>query len=44
MTRTEEIAAAIKEAMAADTAVLIDVVADPDAMPPVTVFTRLPNY
>ena len=44
VTRVEEIAPAIKEAMAADTAVLIDVVADPDAMPPVTVFTRLPNY
>ncbi len=40
----EHIAAAIREAMAADTAVLIDVLVDPNAMPPVTAFTRLPHY
>ena len=42
--RPEDIAAAIREAMAADTSVLLDVVTDPDAMPPVGVFSRLPNY
>ena len=42
--RPEDIAAAIREAMAADTPVLLDVVTDPDAMPPVGVFSRLPNY
>ena len=42
--RAEHIAGAIREAMAADTAVLIDVLADPNAMPPVTAFTRLPHY
>ena len=30
--------------MGADTSVLLDVVTDPDAMPPVGVFSRLPNY
>jgi acetolactate synthase-1/2/3 large subunit len=42
--RPPDIAAAIREAMAADTSVLLDVVTDPDAMPPVGVFSRLPNY
>jgi acetolactate synthase-1/2/3 large subunit len=42
--RPEDIAAAIRGAMAADTSVLLDVVTDPDAMPPVGVFSRLPNY
>jgi acetolactate synthase-1/2/3 large subunit len=42
--RPQDIAAAIREAMAADTSVLLDVVTDPDAMPPVGVFSRLPNY
>ena len=42
--RAEHIAAAIREAMAADTAVLIDVLVEPNAMPPVTAFTRLPHY
>ena len=42
--RADDIAAAIAEALATDGPVLIDVIADPDAMPPVTVFTKLPNY
>jgi acetolactate synthase-1/2/3 large subunit len=42
--RPQDIAPAIREAMAADTSVLLDVVTDPDAMPPVGVFSRLPNY
>ena len=42
--RAEDIAAAIKEAMAAEGSVLIDVLADPNAMPPVTAFASLPNY
>ena len=42
--RAADIAAVIGEALAADGTVVIDVLADPDAMPPVTAFTRLPNY
>ena len=42
--RAQDVAAAIAEALSTDGPVLIDVVADPSAMPPVTVFTRLPNY
>ncbi len=42
--RAQDIAAAIKEALAADTSVLIDVLADPNAMPPVSAFASLPNY
>ena len=42
--RAQDIAGAITKAMAADTSVLIDVLTDPDAMPPVTMFSRLPNY
>lgn len=42
--RAQDIAAAIKDALAADWPVLIDVLADPNAMPPVTAFTNLPNY
>jgi len=42
--RAADIAAAIAEALATDGPVLIDVIADPAAMPPVAVFTRLPNY
>lgn len=42
--RPEDIADVIADAIAADGPVLIDVIADPAAMPPVTVFTRLPNY
>jgi acetolactate synthase-1/2/3 large subunit len=44
LTRPEHIAAAIEQAMATEDCVLIDVLADPNAMPPVTAFTRLPNY
>ena len=39
-----DIASAIREAMAADETVLLDVITDPNAMPPVTAFTRLPQY
>ena len=42
--RAGDIAGVIAEALATDGPVLIDVIADPAAMPPVTVFTRLPNY
>ncbi len=42
--RAEDIAGAIKEAMAAEACVLIDVLADPDAMPPVAAFAKLPRY
>ena len=42
--RAQDIAAAIAEALATDGPVLIDVIADPSAMPPVTVFTRLSYY
>lgn len=40
----EEIAPAIRTAMAESGPVLIDVIADPNALPPVTAFTRLPHY
>ena len=39
-----EIANAIEVALAANTTVVLDVMVDPDAMPPVGVFTRLPKY
>ena len=42
--RPQDIARAIKQALAADASVLIDVVADPNAMPPVSAFASLPNY
>ena len=42
--RAQDIAKAIQEALAIDGAVLIDVLADPNAMPPVATFSRLPNY
>ena len=42
--RPEDIADVIADAIATNGPVLIDVIADPAAMPPVTVFTRLPNY
>ena len=42
--RAQDIAGAIKEAMEAEGSVLIDVLADPNAMPPVTAFASLPNY
>jgi acetolactate synthase-1/2/3 large subunit len=41
---TQEIAGSIKEALASDACVLIDVIADPNGMPPVEVFTRLATY
>ena len=42
--RPEEIAPAIDEAMASKACVLIDVITDPNAMPPVEVFARLAAY
>ena len=42
--RAQDIASAIKEAIAAEESVLLDVITDPNAMPPVTTFTRLPQY
>jgi len=42
--RPQDIAIAIKQAIAADASVLIDVLADPNAMPPVSAFATLPNY
>ncbi len=42
--RADEIAPAIARAMAADGSVLLDVIVDANAMPPVTAFTSLPNY
>lgn len=44
VTRAQEISGAIREAIAAEGSVLIDVLTDPNAMPPVSVFSRLPNY
>ena len=40
----DQIAAAITQALAAEGAVVIDVIADPNAMPPVAAFAGLPNY
>jgi len=42
--RAEDISDAIAAALTTDGPVLIDVIADPNAMPPVAVFTKLPNY
>ncbi len=42
--RAEDTASTISEAMATDGPVLIDVIADPNALPPVTVFTKLAHY
>lgn len=42
--RADEIAAAIQSALSHDGSVVIDVIADPNAVPPVTVFSRLPHY
>jgi acetolactate synthase-1/2/3 large subunit len=42
--RAQDIAVTIREALAADTTVLIDILADPNALPPVTAFASLPNY
>ena len=42
--RAQDIEAVLQRALAADGPVLIDVIADPDAMPPVTAFSGLPNY
>ncbi|NHO67321.1 acetolactate synthase catalytic subunit [Aestuariicella hydrocarbonica] len=42
--RAEYIAAALALAMSSDQSVVIDILVDPDAMPPVKVFERLPNY
>ncbi len=42
--RAADIADAIRTALASDGPVLLDVLTDPDALPPVAVFTRLPHY
>ena len=42
--RAQDIAAVIREALAANTSVVIDVLAEPNAMPPVAAFASLPNY
>ena len=42
--RAQDISPAIQHAMAAEGSVLLDVIADPNAMPPVTAFTTLSNY
>ena len=42
--RASDIASTIAEALATDGPVLVDVIADPSAMPPVTVFTKLADY
>ncbi len=42
--RAEDIATAISTALAAAGPVVIDVITDPNAVPPVTAFTRLPHY
>jgi acetolactate synthase-1/2/3 large subunit len=42
--RAQDIAPAIKTSLAADRPVLIDVLADPNAMPPVAAFASLANY
>ncbi|MBB6092410.1 acetolactate synthase-1/2/3 large subunit [Povalibacter uvarum] len=42
--KAQDTARVIREALATDESVLIDVIADPQAMPPVPVFSRLPNY
>jgi acetolactate synthase I/II/III large subunit len=42
--RPDDIAPAIDEAMASEACVLIDVIIDPNAMPPVEVFARLAAY
>ena len=42
--RAQDIAAAIRDALLSEATVLIDVLADPNAMPPVAAFTRLSNY
>ena len=39
-----QISAVLAEALAAEGSVLIDVLADPNAMPPVAAFASLPNY
>ena len=42
--RPEDIAGAIIDAIAGDASVLLDVITEPNAMPPVEVFARLPTY
>ncbi len=42
--RAQEIAPAIAQALCAETTVLLDVLADPNAMPPVSAFVGLPTY
>lgn len=42
--RARDVAPAITAAMRTDSSVVIDVIADPNAMPPVKLFSRLPTY
>lgn len=42
--RAQDIAAAIRDALAAPSSVLLDVLVDPDAMPPVAAFSKLAHY
>ena len=42
--RAQDVSQAIQDALAAEGSVLLDLIADPNAMPPVTAFTSLPNY
>ncbi len=42
--RSDAIASTIAQGLASPGAVLIDVIADPNAMPPVAAFSTLPNY
>jgi len=42
--RPDQLEASIQQALKSDTTVVIDCIVDPNAMPPVTVFTKLPAY
>ena len=42
--RPEQVAGALREALESDRTVVLDCMVDPDALPPVTVFTRLSAY
>ncbi len=42
--RAQDIASTIQDSLTADGPVLLDVIVDPNAMPPVTAFSGLPNY
>lgn len=44
VTSADQVSDAISDALSAEGSVVIDVMADPDAVPPVTLFTRLSNF